>query len=148
MTATVRVFRPVKSRTGYWERLGLPGRGPRLFVALEQGFVYKVYDALAKQTGIEKQLLAESLSISPATLARRAKTGHFTSAESDRLYRFAEIFKAAIDLFEGDEGSAKAWLVKPSKGLGDKSPLQMMRTATEAEAVDELIGRLEHGAIV
>lgn len=148
MSASIRVFEPSKTTTGYWQRLGLPGRGSRLYVALEKGFSYKVYDALAKQAGIEKQQLAESLSISPATLSRRAKAGQFTAGESDRLYRFAEIFKAAIDLFEGNVEQAQGWLTRANKGLGDKSPLQMMRSATQAEAVDELIGRLEHGAIV
>lgn len=148
MSATTKVFRPSKTKIGYWQRLGLPDRGPRLYAALEKGFSYQVYDALAKQSGIEKRQLAASLSISPATLVRRAKAGHFTSDESDRLYRFAAIVKAAIDLFEGDERQAQSWLTRASKSLGDKSPLQMMRSATEAQAVDELIARLEHGIIV
>ena len=147
VTASAKVFRSTKSKTGYWRRLGMPGRGPRLFSEIEQGFSYKVYDLIARQAGIEKQQLAESLLISPATLARRAQSGHFTASESDRLYRFAAIVKAAIDLFEGDEKRAQDWLTRANQGLGNKTPLQMMRTATEAKAVDELIGRREHGAI-
>ncbi|MCV6626590.1 MAG: DUF2384 domain-containing protein, partial [Cellvibrionaceae bacterium] len=144
---STKAFRPREKQPDYWRRLGLPGRGPRLFTLLEKGFSYRVYDDLAQQAGLEKQQLAEVLSISPATLARRAKAGQFSTAESDRLYRLAEIFKTAIDLFDGDEARARSWFARPNKGLGDKSPLQMMRSATEAEAVDELIGRLEHGVI-
>ena len=47
MSATTKVFRPSKTKTGYWQRLGLPDRGPRLYAALEKGFSYQVYDALA-----------------------------------------------------------------------------------------------------
>ncbi len=140
-------FEPTVNVKDYWEQVNLPSRGPDLFTELERGFSYKVYDLLAQQAGLEKQQLAAALQIKPATLARRAKAGHFSMDESDRLYRFAEIFKAAIDLFEGNQERAQGWLIKPNKGLGGRTPLQLMRSATEAEAVKDLIGRLEHGVI-
>ncbi len=66
-------------------------------------------------------------------------------AESDRLYRFAELFKAALDLFEGDAESARAWLFKPNVGLGGRRPVEMSATSAEYQTVLNLIGRLEHG---
>ena len=34
--------------------------------------------------------------------------------------RLTEIFNAAIELFEGDEGKARIWLNKSVKGLGKR----------------------------
>ena len=147
MTASTREYRPKKPRGGYWQKIGVPSRGLHLFMQVKAGFPYQVYDSILEQTGIERQQLAKSLCIPPATLARRQQVGQFSPAESDRLYRFAEIFKLAIDLFEGNQKQTQAWLVRESKGLGGKTPLEMMHSATEAEAVVDLIGRLEHGII-
>lgn len=41
--------------------------------------------------------------IAPATLQRRVKSGHFTQNESARLYRLAQVFSSAFELFEQDE---------------------------------------------
>ena len=83
--------------------------------------------------------------ISPATLQRRAQAGRFKQDEGDRLYRFAKVFKSAVDLFEGNRERAKRWLLNPVRGLGNRRPVEMVATTAGAEAVLNLIGRLEHG---
>ena len=109
---------------------------------------YRVYPRLAKVSGIEQKALARYVDIPSATLSRRAKSGRFKMAESDRLYRFAELFKAALDLFEGDAEGARAWLLKPNAGLGGRRPVEMSATSAEYQTVLNLIGRLEHGVSV
>ncbi len=145
--AMSKVFQPARAGDVFWEQLGVPGRGPHLFEELEAGFHYRFFGLLAELSGLEKKQLSRFLAISPATLARRAKAKHFTLAESDRLFRFAEILKATIDLFEGDQIRARRWMLCPSAGLGGKAPIEMLRSATEAGAVEDLIGRMEHGII-
>lgn len=146
-STTSKVFRPGTTGDLFWQQLGVPGRGPRLFEQLEAGFHYRFFVLLAELSGLQKKQLSTLLAISPATLARRANTGRFTPAESDRLFRCAEILKAAIDLFEGDQNRACRWMINPSIGLNGKAPIQMLRSATEASAVEDLIGRMEHGVI-
>ncbi|MFT0137715.1 antitoxin Xre/MbcA/ParS toxin-binding domain-containing protein [Alcanivoracaceae bacterium MT1] len=68
--------------------------------------------------------------------------------EQKELYRFAEVLKAATDLFEGDKVRARQWLLNPVRGLGGRRPVEMIATSAEAEAVLNLIGRLEHGITV
>lgn len=145
--STSKVFSPLTVGNAFWRQLGVPGRGPRLFKELEAGFPYRFFVLLSELSGLQKKQLSTLLAISPATLARRAKAKRFTPAESDRLFRFAEILKAAIDLFEGDQTRARRWMMSPSTGLNGKAPIEMLRSATEASAVEDLIGRMEHGVI-
>ncbi|MAO60136.1 MAG: antitoxin [Alcanivorax sp.] len=136
---------PREAGSGFWKTVGIPARGARLHEALREGVSYVVYKQLVSVAGLEHQELARYLVIPPATLRRRAKAGKFKVEESDRLYRFAEVLKAAIDLFEGDRERAVHWLSNPVRGLGDRRPVDMLATSAEVEAVLDLIGRLEHG---
>lgn len=65
--------------------------------------------------------------------------------ESDRIYRIAEIYRSAVQLFEGDAESARSWLSEPARALGGIRPLQHLDTEAGAGEVRDLIGRLEHG---
>lgn len=128
-----------------WEQVGIPSRGIALHSAIHKGLSYDVFLHMAALTGIEKKELTTSLSIAPATLHRRAKTGQFTSDESDKLYRFTGVLVAAVDLFEGDQKQAVTWLTSNVKGLGGNRPLDMVSTSAGCTAVIDMIGRLEHG---
>jgi putative toxin-antitoxin system antitoxin component (TIGR02293 family) len=123
----------------------MPARGAKLHQALREGVPYQVYINLAAVARLEQKNLAKYVAIPPATLQRRAKAGRFKTDESDRLYRFAEVLKAATDLFEGDQERACVWMSSPVRGLGGRRPVEMVATSAEAEAVLDLIGRLEHG---
>ena len=142
---TANVFRPSAKPTGFWQKIGVPSRGASLYKALHDGLPFTVYSKLSKESGLGKSELAKVTVIASATLQRRAKIGRFNTDESDRIFRFAEVFNAALVLFEGDKKAAKNWLKKPVHGLGNKLPLEMLSTSAETKAVLNLIGRLEHG---
>lgn len=129
----------------FWKSVSVPQRGERLYQAIHKGFSCEVFNKLADISGMEKKQLAKITAISPASLNRRYKSGFFTEAESDRLYRCAALYKAALDLFEGNNIRARVWIKTPVAGLGGKSPIEMLRTSAETEAALDLIGRLEHG---
>ncbi|WP_100551017.1 type II RES/Xre toxin-antitoxin system antitoxin [Caedibacter taeniospiralis] len=129
----------------FWAFVGMPSRGQDLYQAIHNGFSCDVFSKLAVISGLEKKQLAEITTIPSASLNRRFKSGFFTEAESDRLYRYAEVYKATLDLFEGHNEKAKSWLQTSVAGLGGKRPVEMLRTSAETEAVLDLIGRLEHG---
>ncbi len=147
MQATIKEYRPKPAarKDCFWRALGLPSRGAKLHEALSAGISYKVYTKLTEASGLESKELARYVVIPPATLKRRADTGYFQPAEGDRLYRFAKVYKSAVDLFEGDKAMAKEWLLSPVRGLGGRRPIEMVATTAGAEAVLDLIGRLEHG---
>lgn len=146
MTALVREFTPSLYTTpNLWQQLGIAERGPKLYQALHDGFSYAVFDKLAAVSTLDKKQLAQVCQLAPATLARRAKSSKFTQEESDRLFRFATVLVAACALFNEDMTATKRWLTEPVYGLGDKTPLEMLVTSAETQAVLDLIGRLEHG---
>jgi putative toxin-antitoxin system antitoxin component (TIGR02293 family) len=128
-----------------WDKVGIPSRGLALQSAISKGLPYTVFLQIAGLTRIDKKELAACLSISSATLYRRAKAGQFTPAESDKLYRFTGILVACIDLFEGSKDDALIWLQSDIKGLGDNRPVDLISTSAGCDAVIDMIGRLEHG---
>lgn len=146
MTALVREYTPnLYTIKNVWQHLGIAERGPKLYQALHNGFSYSIFDKLAAVSELDKKQLASVCQLAPATLARRAKSGNFTQDESDRLYRFTTVLVAANALFNDEITATKRWLTEPVYGLGDKTPLQMLATSAETQAVLDLIGRLEHG---
>ncbi|MFH1804448.1 MAG: antitoxin Xre/MbcA/ParS toxin-binding domain-containing protein [Pseudomonadota bacterium] len=136
-----------KTGSGFWKSVGIPPRGPELHAALQKGIPYATYGKLASAAGLDRKELAKYVIIPMATLQRRAKLGRFKVDESDKLYRFAEVLKAATDLFEGDKAQARHWLLSPVYGLGGVLPVEMIATSAGTNAVLDLIGRLEHGVL-
>jgi putative toxin-antitoxin system antitoxin component (TIGR02293 family) len=128
-----------------WGKVGIPSRGLALQSAISKGLSYDVFVQIAELTRIDKKALAACLSIAPATLHRRAKTGQFTPDESDKLYRTIGVLVAATALFEGNQDEAVNWLLSDIQGLGEKRPLDMLSTSAGCDAVIDMIGQLEHG---
>lgn len=133
------------NQSNFWDSVGIPSRGEKLYQAIHDGFSCEVFSKLAAISGMEKNQLAKITTIAPASLSRRYKSGFFTEAESDRLYRYAEVYRAALSLFEGNNQKTHHWLTSPITGLGGKKPIEMLRTSAETRAVLDLIGRIEHG---
>ena len=89
--------------------------------------------------------LASVVGIPRQTLVRRRLRGVLQRDEGDRAATVARVFNAALAYFEGDREHALDWLKHPNPALGGETPLQRADTATGAEDVIDLIGRLEHG---
>ena len=132
-------------QTDVWGDIGLPARGVRLHQLLDTGIPLQVVKGLANTSGFDLASLARYTCIAPATYQRRVAAGRFKKDESDRIYRFAEVFNAANNLFEGDTDAARHWLRSEIAGLGNTKPVDMISTSAGTEAVLDLIGRLEHG---
>ena len=97
---------------------------------------------------VSQRELLRTIALSSATLTRRrAKNKHLSPQESDRVYRIAAAYLAALRLFEGDEEAARRWFREPAKVLGGNTPLEHLDTEAGADEVQDLIGRLEHGVV-
>ena len=147
MEAGISEYRPEATppQDEFWKALGLPSGRLALHAAVKEGVPYTVYAKLAAASGLESRELARYVGISSATLRRRAKAGRFKLDEGDRLYRFAVVFKSAIELFEGDRERAQRWILNPVDGLGGRRPVEMVTTTVGTKAVLDLVGQLEHG---
>lgn len=146
MNELIQEYHPSAHRViNVWESVGLPSRGIPLHQAIEAGLPVAFFDRLAKLLDVDKKSLAAYADIAPATLQRRLKAGRFSRDESDRLYSFVAVINAATDLFEGNGEAASQWLKRPVRALNNRCPIEMLATRVEADAVLDVIGRLEHG---
>jgi uncharacterized protein (DUF2384 family) len=57
------------------------------------------------------------------------------------------VHEETLNLFEGDRGAKERWMASPVHGLGNRTPNEMLRSATDIETVRLLVARLEHGSM-
>jgi putative toxin-antitoxin system antitoxin component (TIGR02293 family) len=128
--------------------LGLPSRGTMLHDLVREGLPFDYTERIASLLQVQPGVITKAICIAPSTLARRAKAGRFNALESDRLVALVAVFEEALSLFENDVAAAAQWLNTPLRGLGSRSPIDMLRTRVETKAVLDLIGQLEKGVLV
>jgi putative toxin-antitoxin system antitoxin component (TIGR02293 family) len=113
---------------------------------IKRGLPVKEFDALKELLGLTVEALARKVGISIATLSRRRQHGGVLDADhSDRVMRFARLYRLAVELYDGDEAAARLWLSKPARALDGQAPLDFADTEAGAHEVEHLIGRLEYG---
>lgn len=122
------------------------GEAPAVYMVehVRKGLPFSAFDELQAKLGVTEDRLAGLLGISRATLHRRKKSAHLESAESDRLARFERLFTHAVATF-GDGDAARDWLAASGLDFNGEAPLDYADTEIGAQAVDRLLGRMEHG---
>jgi len=110
-----------------------------------RGFHPDALTHVSESLGISGKALMGALNISPTTYKRRARKGELmTPEESDRLFRLAQVFALAIDVFDSEENAA-AWFQEEIMALGGERPIDLMRTSVGVREVEDVLGRLDHG---
>ena len=112
--------------------------------AVEKGLPFNVFDQLRQDLDLPRVELAGLIQISLRTLNRRKVREYFSPTESERLNRFKDILKLAINVLE-DENQAKQWLKSPVGALGGNIPLIFAKHESGAREVFDLLSRIEHG---
>lgn len=116
--------------------------------AILTGLPFSVLTRFEKATGLSRPQLAKLLAVGERTLDRRQKEKKLHAEESERLCRLANLYRLAIELFNGNTEAAGRWLQTPRPALGGEVPLDLARTEVGARRVETLIGQLEHGVYV
>jgi len=103
--------------------------------------VYKSVKADLAMTDLE--MAEEVLHIPMRTLTRRLGTKKifFTTVESDRLARVAEILKQAQETFLS-AAEARDWMKTPLKAFDGETPLRRMDTSVGASQVADVLARI------
>ena len=112
---------------------------------IEDGLSTVVFRELCNLLDISDKALAEVIKIPISTLAKRKKRGHFSSTESERIYRILNLYKQALDTFDGNEEYARKWLKEDAYGLGGVPPLGFAKTELGAKEVEQLLIRIDEG---
>ncbi len=113
--------------------------------AVEAGLPVGVADAVVERGKLAPQELYR-LVIPRRTLThRRARGGRLSRDESDKLARVARVMAQAEETM-GDEAKAHRWARRPNRALGGALPIELLETEQGARAVEDVLGRLGHGA--
>lgn len=78
------------------------------------------------------------------TLQHARKKERLSSDQSDRVIRAIGLIMRAHEVF-GSPEKANRWLKGPSRRLGDKTPLSLLRTSSGSEMVEALLDRIAYG---
>ena len=108
---------------------------------LPTSFLERLKDSLE----VTETQLASVVGIARQTLVRRRNQGVLRRDEGDRAAMVAKVFNTALSYFDGNREHALDWLKHPNPALGGETPLGRADTATGAQDVIDLLGRLEHG---
>jgi putative toxin-antitoxin system antitoxin component (TIGR02293 family) len=111
---------------------------------VRRGVPITLVSALAASLDMPLTSLLAWLQISPRTWARRKQAGVLDSLESDRVARLSRLWRRSVAVVGGD-AEARTWLITPNRALGRRSPFEVAGTEVGAEAVFQLLGRLEYG---
>lgn len=113
------------------------------------GYPYDIVSRLSTETQIDERTICQWAGISRSTYHRKNKEDKavFSVEQSGKLYLLAKALDAAQRLLNGDMTAAIHWLKTPARALDGECPLNMLTTPMGAEAVIDLIGRIEHGVI-
>ena len=109
--------------------LGLAdGEADAIHDRLMQGLPYRSVESLLAASGLRQHELLAAAQLPASTLSRRKAAAQLDPAESERLFRVAQVFERTLQLFEGDAAGARRWLTEPVRGLGQRRPLELART--------------------
>jgi putative toxin-antitoxin system antitoxin component (TIGR02293 family) len=120
--------------------------GPQASVAaIREGLPVEAFDWLMSHLDVSPDSLGVIVHISLETVRRRrAESGRFTPAESERVLRLIRLFRHASEVL-GGPSEAREWMKEQNFALGDVSPLEFSDTEPGARRVDDLLGQIEHG---
>lgn len=111
---------------------------------VREGLPVDSVEKLAEQIQVTSASLQRHLKLSKQTYARRRRVGRLSVDESDRVVRYADLFRSAVELL-GEANAAAQWLRAPAPALNGETPMDRATTEFGARDVIRLIGRLEHG---
>ena len=111
----------------------------------EKGVSLKVFDALVDESGYNKASIADFIGIDVRTVANYKKANRsFKKTDAEHLIKLKELFDRGRDIF-GGKTEFNRWLSKPSYGLGNRIPEQLLNYISGIELVGRELTRIEYG---
>ena len=108
--------------------------------AVREGLSVDAVEKLAEQIQVTSAALQRYLKLSRQTYARRRRRGRLSVDESDRVVRYADLFRSAVELL-GDTNAAAQWLRTPAPALNGETPMDRATTEFGARDVIRLINQ-------
>ncbi len=128
--------------------LGIPSDPLSVHSWIVTGVSPEIIIRLVKSVRSDIKTICHLVGISKSTIIRKLKNGiPLTPEQGSRVYSVIQVLDAAISLHNGDFAMAMSWLHCPAKGLGGEMPINLLTTASGAQAVIDLIGRIQYGVV-
>lgn len=110
---------------------------------IEQGVPKATIRYLAESLGIEPKELMQYLPVTPRNLQRYEDSDRLSDTVSDHIVALAELFE------HGEDALGKAyfrdWLHGSIVALGNRRPVDFLKTHKGIGIIDRELGRIEHG---
>ena len=115
---------------------------------VKAGLPYASLEALMAKYGFTRQEAAVALHLPSRSGSKVLKLERktFQADESDRVLRLARISAQAAATL-GSKQKAADWLRRPSRALGNRTPLELLDSDIGTRQVEDTLGRIEHGII-
>jgi putative toxin-antitoxin system antitoxin component (TIGR02293 family) len=114
--------------------------------AIQEGLAYDGIELLAAVLDTDADEIARIVALPKRTLARRRASGVLSMSESERVVRLARAYARALDVL-GDPAKAGRWLRASNRSLAGEAPIDLVETDVGARAVEDVLGRIEHGIV-
>jgi putative toxin-antitoxin system antitoxin component (TIGR02293 family) len=116
-----------------------------LLDALIQGFPADVLSAL-REAGISHSVFEQVVAPRRTLMRRKAEGQRLTRAESDAVWRLANIFALATRVLNGRK-AAIDWLTRAKPTFANRTPIDLLETSVGAAYVNRMLQRLEWGDV-
>ncbi len=99
---------------------------------------------IKKESDLDYDTLSNILSVSRATLINKKPSEKFDQPTSERIVMLADVIAYGQSVFE-NKAHFSEWIKKPSKALGNKTPIELMDTIYGIDEVKKELARIEFG---
>lgn len=113
-----------------------------LVALIEEGLPVDALRALAELGDLSESEMGEI--VPQRTIQHARKRERLSSEQSDRIVRAVGLLQRAHKVF-GNQDKANRWIKSPSRELGARTPLSMLRTSSGSELVETLLDRIAYG---
>jgi putative toxin-antitoxin system antitoxin component (TIGR02293 family) len=121
-----------------------------LSIALQavEGLRAQALDDFERLSGLSKQMVARFLHVTSRSLNRYVEEDRVLDAsKSEALLKLMALYKKGTDVF-GSKEEFNRWLSRPSMGLANHVPFDLMETSSGIDLIDEELDRIAYGDVL
>jgi putative toxin-antitoxin system antitoxin component (TIGR02293 family) len=127
---------------------GRPADRDGIIAAIRAGFPLQMVNQASAYFGVPAARMRAVLRMPDLSAQARSKRGaNMDSAASERLWRIADTFSMAREIFDGED-EAKKWMCSPSGVFHNAAPIDYLDTEPGAAAVRQVLNALATGGPV
>jgi putative toxin-antitoxin system antitoxin component (TIGR02293 family) len=118
----------------------------QLVIHASGGVSVDAFFDLLEISAFTRDELANLLDVSFKTISRyRKENKNLNVLNSEQILKLIRLYKHGTEVFGGLDAFNR-WLRKPSHGLGNIIPTELMRSSGGIDLIDEELSRIEYGS--